>query len=68
VAVVQYYSHANSIQNDTKQKINRKTQKVLEECGPCPIFAGFTLAFTLELRRNYGKTSVREAEKCQLAR
>jgi hypothetical protein len=32
---------------------------MLEECGPCPIFAGFTLAFALQLRKKQGKTSVR---------
>jgi hypothetical protein len=26
----------------------------LEECGPCPIFAGFTLAFALQLVVSYG--------------
>jgi hypothetical protein len=25
--------------------------KNYEECGPCPIFAGFTLAFALQLRK-----------------
>jgi len=40
------------------QTINRTTQnkqyieqhKDLEECGPCPVFAGYTLAFTLRLQ------------------
>jgi hypothetical protein len=31
----------------------------VEECGPCPVFAGFTLAFALQLRKKHGKTSVR---------
>ena len=31
----------------------------LEECGPCPVFASFTLAFALQLREKHGKTSVR---------
>jgi len=31
----------------------------VEECGPCPVFAGFNLAFALQLRRKHGKTSVR---------
>jgi hypothetical protein len=31
----------------------------LEECGSCPTFAGFTLAFALQLREKHGKTSVR---------
>ena len=40
----------------------------MEECEPCPIFAGFTLAFALQLREKHGKTSVKVAEECQLAR
>jgi hypothetical protein len=31
----------------------------MEECGPCPVFASFTLAFALQLREKHGKTSVR---------
>ena len=30
-----------------------------EECGPCPIFASYTLTFALQLRKKDGKTSVR---------
>jgi hypothetical protein len=30
----------------------------VEECGPCPVFASFTLAFALQLRRKHGKASV----------
>jgi len=30
----------------------------VEECGPCPVFASFNLAFALQLRKKYGKTSV----------
>jgi len=44
-------------QNDTTQKIHRTTQNVLEECGPCPVFASYTLGFTLQLRKKHGKTS-----------
>jgi len=40
--------------------------KSLEECGPCPIFAGFTLALALQLREKHGNTSVRVAEECHL--
>ena len=28
----------------------------MEECGPCSVFASFTLAFALHLRKNHGKT------------
>jgi hypothetical protein len=31
----------------------------MEECGQCPVFVSFTLAFALHLRKNYAKTSVR---------
>ena len=31
----------------------------MEECGPSPVFASFTLAFALQLRKKHGKTSVR---------
>jgi hypothetical protein len=60
--------HTNNTQNDKKQTTHRTTQNVLEECGPCPIFAGYTLAFALQLRKKHGKTSIRVAEECQLAR
>jgi len=29
------------------------------ECGPCPVLASYTLAFTSQLRKKHGKTSVR---------
>ena len=43
------------------QTIRRTTQITtnVEECGPCPFFASFTLAFALQLRKKHGKTSVR---------
>jgi hypothetical protein len=34
----------------------------VEECGPCPVFVSFTLAFALQLRKRHGKTSVRVNE------
>jgi hypothetical protein len=33
----------------------------MEECGPCPVFAGYTMAFALQLRKEHGKTSFRDA-------
>ena len=41
---------------------NKRTTQIttnVEECGPYPVFASFTLAFALELRKKHGKTSVR---------
>jgi len=49
------------------QTIHRTTQLVWEECGPCPVFASYTLAFALQLRKKHGETSVRVAAECQLA-
>jgi hypothetical protein len=43
-------------------------QLIWEECGPCHIFAGYTLAFALQLRKKHGKTSARVAEEGLLAR
>jgi hypothetical protein len=28
------------------------------KCGPCPVFASYTLAFALQLRKKHGKPSV----------
>jgi hypothetical protein len=43
------------------QTIHRTTQITtnLEECGPCPVFASFTLAFALQLKKKHGKPPVR---------
>ena len=41
------------------QTIHRTTQLTnWEECGPCPVFASYTLAFALQLRKKQGKPSV----------
>ena len=60
-----------TIQRTTQstQTIHRTTQFTnLEECGPCPIFARYTLACASQLRKKHGKTSVRVVGECQLAR
>jgi hypothetical protein len=43
------------------QTIHRTTQITnnVEECGLCPVFASFTLAFAIQLRKKHEKTSVR---------
>jgi len=42
-------------------RVHRTTQITtnVEECKPCPVFASFTLAFALQLKKKHGKTSVR---------
>jgi hypothetical protein len=38
------------------QTINRTTQLTnWKECGPCPVFASYTLAFALQLRKSTEK-------------
>jgi len=45
------------------QTIHRTTQLInWEECGPCPVFASYTLAFASQLKEKHGKTSVRVDE------
>jgi len=50
------------------QTVRRTPQLIWEECGPCPVFASYTLAFALQLRKKNGKIAVTVAEECQLAR
>jgi hypothetical protein len=45
--------HKNNTHNTEKGKFGK--------CGPCPVFASYTLAFALQLRKKHGKTSVRIA-------
>ena len=68
MAAVQYtFTHRQYIEQHKTNNTQNNTN-ILEECGPSPFFAGYTLAFTIQLRKKYGKTSVRVAEECQLAR
>ena len=49
------------------QTVHRTTQLTnTEDCGPCTVFASYTVAFGLQLREKHGKTSVWVAEECQL--
>jgi hypothetical protein len=61
------YIYTQTIHRTTQetQTIYRKTQLTKwEECGPYPVFASYTLAFALQLRKKHGKTSVRVAGEC----
>jgi hypothetical protein len=51
--------HTNNTQNNTNNNRTTQIQTNVEECGPCLVFASFTLAFALQLRKKHGKTSVR---------
>jgi hypothetical protein len=51
--------HTNNTQNNTNNNRTKQITTNVEDCGPCHVFAGFTLAFALQLRKKHGKTSVR---------
>jgi hypothetical protein len=58
--------HRTTQSTQTKHRTTQFTN--LEECGPCPVFARYTLAFALQLRRKHGKTSALVDGECQLAK
>jgi len=41
------------------QTVHRTTQLIWEQCGPCPVFESYTLAFATQLRKKHGKNLVR---------
>jgi hypothetical protein len=44
------------------QTIHIIQRKENGKCGPCPVFASYTLVFALQLRKKHGKPSVRVAK------
>jgi hypothetical protein len=46
------------------QRTVHNNKKNIGKCGPCPLFASYTLAFDLQLRKKHVKTSVRVVDKC----
>jgi len=44
------------------QTIHRTKQLIWEECGPCPDFASYTLAFALKPRKTHGNPSIMVAK------
>jgi len=51
--------HTNNAENNINYNRTTQIQTNVEGCGPCPVFASFTLTFALQLRKKHGKTSVR---------
>jgi hypothetical protein len=45
-----------------QRKENNTENGKIRKCGPGPVFANYTLAFALQLRKEHGKTSVRVAQ------
>ena len=46
----------------TKNNTHNTWRVQFWKCGPCPVFASYTLTFALQLREKHGKTSVRVAQ------
>jgi hypothetical protein len=42
----------------TYKQYTEYRERKIEKCGPCLVFANYTLAFALRLRKKHGKTSV----------
>jgi hypothetical protein len=59
VTVVQYTFTRKQYIEKSNNNITTQIKTNLEECGPGPVFARFTLAFAIQLRKKHGKTSVR---------
>jgi hypothetical protein len=64
-SIVHIYTQTIHRTTQTKKYIEQH-KKILEECRPCPVFAGSTLAFALQLRKKHKKPSFIVAEECQL--
>jgi len=54
-----YKTHTNNTYNDTNNNQTTQITTNVEECGPCPVFASFTLVYALQRRKKHRKTSVR---------
>jgi len=64
---VHIYTQTIHRTTQSTQTIHRTTQEFWKIAGRL-VFASYTLAFALQLRKKQGKTSVKVAEECQLAR
>ena len=53
--------YTQTVHRTIENKQPQNNTIILEECGPCPVLASYTLAFALQPRKKHGKTSVRVA-------
>ena len=53
--------YTQTIHRTTQNKQYMEQHNNLEEGGPCPVLASYTLAFALQMKKKHGKTSVRVA-------
>jgi hypothetical protein len=64
VAAAQYTFTHKQYTEYRGRNIHNNQKKKFGKCGPCPVFASYSLAFAWQLRKKHGKTSVRVVEKC----
>jgi hypothetical protein len=64
VAAVQYTFTYKQYTEYRERDIRNNKKKKFGKFGPCPVFASYTLAFALQLRKKHRKTSVGVVEKC----
>jgi hypothetical protein len=70
VAAVQYtfthkqYTEKHNGTEYTERNVHSSKKKEIWKCWPCPVFASYTLAFALQLRKNHGKPPISVVEKC----
>jgi hypothetical protein len=62
-------SRTVQIYTQTVQRIHKTEHTTIKrieigKCGPCPVFASYTLASALGLRKKHGKPSVRVVLQC----
>ena len=52
---------SSTVHTDT-QTVHRTTQLTTKrkECGPCPVFLSYTLAFALQLRKNCARKNIKK--------
>jgi hypothetical protein len=58
VAVVQYTFTHKQYTEYTERNIHNNKKKKIGNCGPCPVFESYTLAFALQLRKKHGKPQI----------
>jgi hypothetical protein len=63
-AVQNTFTHKKYTEYTERNMYNYKKKEKIGKCRPCPVFASYTLAFALQLRKKHGKPSVRLVEKC----
>ena len=57
--------YAQTTRNNTNNNRTTQITNNLEECGPCPVFASFTLAFALQLRKTHENLSQGKKNRSQ---